>query len=100
MSLLSRTEMPVLVGVITVLVSINLARAQNDEAVDVQPGAYSMTQSYFKLPDQRSIGNTAGIALDADGTSIWVYDACGGVSCVGSDLNPILKFDAGGNLVK
>jgi len=87
------------VGIVALTVSIDAARAQSGEAINVQPNAYSMTQSYFKLPNQRSIGNTAGIALDADGTSIWVYDACGGVTCVGSDLNPILKFDASGNLV-
>jgi len=74
--------------------------AQVNEEVNAPADRYSMNQSFFKLPAGRSIGNTAGIALDPDGTSIWVFDACGGNTCVGSDLAPILKFDAGGNLVK
>lgn len=62
--------------------------------------ALTITENFFKLPPGRRIGNTAGIALDRDGDSIWVYDACGGNTCVGLDVAPILKFDTEGNLVK
>jgi streptogramin lyase len=72
--------------------------AQINEEINEVPTPYAMDQSYFMLPAGRTIGNTAGITLDNDGTSIWVYDACGGTTCVGSDLDPILKFDASGKL--
>jgi DNA-binding beta-propeller fold protein YncE len=38
--------------------------------------------------------------VDRDGASIWVAERCAQNSCVGSDLDPILKFDAAGNLVR
>jgi sugar lactone lactonase YvrE len=62
--------------------------------------SYAMNERFFKLPDGRRIGNTAGIAIDSDGDSIWVYDACGGDTCVGSVVAPILRFDFDGNLVQ
>ena len=70
--------------------------AQINEEINAVLEPYAMDQEYFMLPAGRTIGNTAGITLDNDGASIWVYDACGGTSCVGSDLDPILKFDASG----
>ena len=70
--------------------------AQINDEVNEVPEPYAMDQGYFMLPAGRMIGNTAGITLDNDGTIIWVYDACGGTSCVGSDLDPVLKFDASG----
>ena len=38
--------------------------------------------------------------IDRDGRSVWVVERCGGNSCAGSQLAPILKFDASGALVK
>lgn len=61
---------------------------------------YQTIENYFKLPEGRKLGSTAGITIDRDGTSIWVFERCGGQNCAGSDLAPILKFDASGKLVK
>jgi len=38
--------------------------------------------------------------VDIDGKAVWIVDRCGGESCAGSRLNPILKFDESGRLVK
>ena len=45
----------------------------------------------------RKIGSTVGITIDRDGTSVWVFERCGAQNCVGSDVAPIVKFDASGN---
>ena len=55
---------------------------------------------YFKLPAGRTWGSTSAVDVDTDGTSIWVGERCGANSCAESDLDPILKFDKDGNLVK
>jgi len=44
------------------------------------------------------MGSTAGVDVAPDGT-IWAYDRCGANSCVDSDLDPVLHFDAAGRLL-
>ena len=73
---------------------------QINAEVNDRPDPYALNESFFKLPDNRPIGNTAGVAIDKDGVSIWVFDACGGTTCAGSNVDPILKFDANGVLVR
>jgi DNA-binding beta-propeller fold protein YncE len=67
---------------------------------------------FGKLPDGRNWGSTAGIGVDRDGKSVWVAERCGAFAppsqmkpgvpfaCDGSGLDPILKFDESGKLVK
>jgi len=67
---------------------------------------------FGKLPAGRTWGSTAGIGTDPDGKSIWVAERCGQFAppnqmkpgapfgCRGSNLDPVLKFDENGNLVK
>lgn len=74
--------------------------AQVNEEVNSRPNPYVLDQHFFKLPAGRKIGGTASMAIDPDGKSIWVFERCGGNGCIGSDLDPILKFDSDGNLVK
>ena len=38
--------------------------------------------------------------IDGDGKSVWVAERCGQNSCLGSDLNPIMKLDTDGRVVK
>ena len=64
------------------------------------PNPYQTVENYFKLPAGRTWGSTSAIDLDKDGTSIWVAERCGSNSCAGSTLDPILKFDTKGTLVK
>ena len=52
---------------------------------------------FFKMKTGRPIGSTAGISISPDGESIWVFDRCGANDCMGSDLDPIMRFDLEGN---
>jgi DNA-binding beta-propeller fold protein YncE len=70
------------------------------QGVDAQRDAYRTIDNHFKLPDGRKIGSTVGITIDRDGSSVWVFERCGGNNCVGSTVAPILKFDASGKAVK
>jgi sugar lactone lactonase YvrE len=65
-----------------------------------QQVSYRTITDHFKLPDGRTIGSTVGITIDRDGSSVWVFERCGGNNCVGSTVAPILKFDASGKAVK
>jgi DNA-binding beta-propeller fold protein YncE len=64
------------------------------------PNPYRTIDGWLKMPTGRTWGSTAGIDIAPDGKSVWVIDRCGSNGCVGSMLDPILKFDANGNLVK
>ena len=64
------------------------------------PNPYQSIENWAKMPAGRSWGSTAGVAIDPDGKSVWVAERCGENSCFGSNLDPILKFDANGNLVR
>jgi DNA-binding beta-propeller fold protein YncE len=67
---------------------------------------------FGKLPEGRVWGSTAGIGIDPDGKSVWVAERCSAFvppsqlksgdqyGCDGSSLDPILKFDESGKLVK
>ncbi|MBI3049529.1 MAG: hypothetical protein HYY76_14580 [Acidobacteria bacterium] len=69
-------------------------------AVQAQANPYRTIESFFKMPDGRKVGSTAGITIDRDGTHIWVFERCGGNYCTESGVAPILKFDQSGNVVK
>ncbi|HKF66121.1 MAG TPA: peptidyl-alpha-hydroxyglycine alpha-amidating lyase family protein, partial [Vicinamibacterales bacterium] len=70
------------------------------------PNPYQVVTHHFKLPEGRTMGSTAAIDIDRDGRSVWVFERCGGPSpsqglaCPESKLDPVLKFDASGRLVK
>ena len=61
------------------------------------PNPYGSIDGWGKLPDGREWGSTAGVDIDPDG-NLWAIDRCGSNSCAGSALDPILKFDADGNV--
>ena len=65
-----------------------------------QSASYQAIDNFFKAPEGRKTGSTAGITVDRDGTSVWAFDRCGGNDCVGSTVAPIRKFDASGHVVK
>ena len=72
---------------------------------DVQPvnrGAnpYRTIRNWGMLPEGRPWGAANGVAIDTDGKSVWVADRCGQrEGCVGSQVDPIQKFDESGNLL-
>lgn len=61
--------------------------------------AYTLETDFFKLPPDRIIGSTSGLAISADGESFWVMDRCGPRNCIDSDIAPIMQFDAQGNFI-
>ncbi len=87
-------------GRVRLTVAVCTAVIALSQAVYSQHNAYQTIDKYFQLPDGRKIGSTAGITIDRDGSSVWVFERCGGQYCAGSNLAPILKFDAAGKLVK
>jgi streptogramin lyase len=64
------------------------------------PNPYRSVENWARMPQGRTWGSTAGVWIDPDGTSVWVAERCGANSCLGSNLDPVLKFDASGKLVK
>jgi len=85
---------------------------QTSAPINSAPNPYRSVENWAKLPDGRSWGSTSGVGIDPDGTSVWVAERCGAFAppslmkpgtpfaCDGSNLPPILKFDASGTLVK
>ena len=74
--------------------------SQTAAPTNTLPNPYRSIENWAKLPPGRTWGSTAGVWIDPDGTSIWVAERCGANSCAGSNLDPVLKFDASGKLVK
>ena len=70
------------------------------------PNPYKTVENYLKLPAGRVWGSTSAVDIDKDGRSVGVAERCGANSCADpatgamSPLDPVLKFDATGKLVK
>lgn len=64
------------------------------------PNPYRTVEGWAKMPEGRTWGATSAVEIDRDGVSIWVAERCGQNSCLNSELDPILKFDSTGKLVK
>jgi DNA-binding beta-propeller fold protein YncE len=68
------------------------------------PNPYETVEGYFKMPEGRKWGSTSAVDIDRDGKSIWVAERCGANNCwvegKMSPLDPVLKFDASGKLVR
>lgn len=64
------------------------------------PNPYDTIEGWAKMPEGREWGSTSAVFPAPDGRHIWVAERCGANSCVGSDLDPVLQFDADGNLVR
>jgi sugar lactone lactonase YvrE len=63
------------------------------------PNPYRRVDNFLKMPAGRHMGSTSAVATDHDG-NIWVAERCGANNCQGSDLDPIMEFDAAGNFIK
>jgi sugar lactone lactonase YvrE len=77
-------------------------RPQTNDA----PNPYQTIEGWAKMPAGRTWGATSAVDIDKDGKSIWVGERCGENGCFNratntmSPLDPVLKFDASGHLVK
>ncbi len=76
--------------------SIGPALAQADH--NSFPDPFRLVADWAKLPEGRKFGQVIGVRVARDGKSIWAFERCGARSCAGSPLDPILEFDAAGNL--
>lgn len=83
---------------VTVVLSAAAAQAPTRPVNDL-PNPYETIAGYFKMPEGRTWGSTSAVDIDRDGRSIWVGERCGANSCLGSPLDPILKFDPSGAFV-
>ena len=84
-----------------VVVVAALAERPAFTQANAQPNPYRQVDGFFKMPQGRSIGSTAGIDMDRDGRSLWAFERCGSTTCEKSPtVAPLVKFDASGNLVK
>jgi DNA-binding beta-propeller fold protein YncE len=100
------------IGVTLILGIGSLSFAQSGAPTNSAPNPYRAIEDWAKMPEGRTWGSTSGVDIDPDGTSVWVAERCGAFApptrykpgepfaCDGSSLDPILKFDASGKLVK
>jgi DNA-binding beta-propeller fold protein YncE len=97
-----RARMALCLGLVGVALAAALAitgrQAQADDP-NSAPNPYHVIEHWAKLPEGRPWGMAIGVDIDRDGTSVWVFDRCGGKSCDGSAIPPVQKFDATGRLV-
>ena len=64
------------------------------------PNPYQTIEGWFKLPDGRAWGSSSAIDIAPDGKTVWIAERCGANTCVGSNVDPVLHFDANGKLIK
>jgi len=90
------------------------SHAEGDvDPVNDLPNPYRSTAPWGQLPPGQSWGALSAVAIDNDGSSVWVANRCGanpdvppGVSpflydsCAGSNVAPVMKFDASGKFLK
>ena len=93
------------IALLFLLLAANLLRAQQAPRPTVQPtndapNPYRTVEGWAKLPAGRTWGATSAVEIARDGRSIWVAERCGANSCAGSELPPILRFNASGKLVR
>ena len=64
-----------------------------------QPNPYTTIEKWGQLPDGRPWGSTSAVDVAPNG-HIWVAERCGANTCAGSNVPPILEFDASGKFLK
>ena len=80
--------------------AIAASQAQTPDIAPVNSGAnpYRTIRNWGTLPPGRPWGAANGVAIDRDGKSVWTADRCGTAQgCVGTNVDPIQKFDENGN---
>jgi len=91
--------MPKHVAIGIVAAAISACAASNEP--NSQPNPYRTIEHWGTLPEGRTWGSTAAVEIDRDGKSVWVAERCGANSCADKpDVDPVLKFDQSGKLVK
>ena len=84
---------------LTLAVVLVAVAAMSGREVSAQSNPYRPGENWGRLPEGRTFGNVIGVDVDRSG-NVWVFERCGGETCEGSKLAPILQFDASGKLLK
>lgn len=80
--------------------AMTVVSAQQPAApVNDLPNPYTTITDFAKLPAGRTWGSTSAVAIDRDGTSVWMAERCSTNSCADSTLAPVMHFDAKGNVL-
>src|SRR5215468_12668424 len=78
----------------------SLLYAQSANDPNAAPNPYRMEEFPVQLPDSRKLGAPIGVEIDhSDGKTLWIFERCGADTSVGSSVDPVLKLDAGGNVM-
>ena len=101
-----RLEVVLLVGLVILSGKLVSTQKAGPPPNDL-PSPYETVRNWGTLPPGRTWGSTGAVNIDRDGVSVWAIERCGSfswqtsgrVSCAGSDLDPVLKFDASGKMV-
>ena len=90
----------------TIAGGVVIAASSDAAPTNDAPNPYRTIEHWAKLPDGRKMGSTSAVDIDRDGKSIWVAERCGANSCLDREtgqiknIDPVLKFDTDGNLLK
>jgi len=84
---------------LTLAVAVLAAAAMSGREASAQSNPYRQGENFGRLPEGRTFGNVIAVDVDRSG-NVWVFERCGGDTCEGSKLAPILQFDASGKLLK
>jgi DNA-binding beta-propeller fold protein YncE len=104
----SRGAKRLLMTVAIAFSSSGLSRQDVASPVNDLPNPFEMVGNWGSLPEGRTWGSTGAISVDRDGRSVWAIERCGSsswqqtgrVSCAGSTVAPVLKFDSAGSVVR
>lgn len=62
---------------------------------------FDRDETWLKLPAGKGkLGSTSAIDIDIDGKSVWIARRCEDNGCLGSHVDPVMKFDDKGNFVR
>ena len=70
--------------------------AGTSHAQNHAPNPFDTIDDWAKLPPGRVWGATSAVYPANDGKNIWIAERCGANLCAGSDLDPVMLFDADG----
>jgi len=83
-------RIPLAAAIVGMIAMLGTARAQSNP--------YHLVENWAQLPAGRTFGAVIAVDVDRQG-NVWAFERCGGDTCAGSSVAPILKFDASGKLV-
>jgi len=84
---------------LTLALAIVAVIAMSGREAWAQSNPYRLVENWAKLSQGRTFGSVIGVDVDRNG-NVWAFERCGGDTCAGSSLAPILQFDPSGKLLK